>query len=284
MKIMVTPRDAMQGIKTFIPTKVKADYINCLLKVGFHTIDFGSFVSPKAIPQLSDTAEVLSLMDVSSTKSKLLAIVGNLRGAQIAASFEEINYFGYPFSTSPTFLKRNINATVEEALNNIADIQELCYQKNKELLIYFSMAFGNPYGDEHNDELIIAAIEKLDKLQIKTISLADTLGVGDNAAISSLFKILPFQFPEMDFGLHLHVKHSEALSKVEIAYHSGCRFFDTSLLGLGGCPMSGEELVGNLSAESLVEFLAQNKLDIPLDVNKLHEAVIKSNEVFLSVT
>ncbi len=280
MKIIVTPRDAMQGLKQFIPTQVKADYINCLLKVGFDTVDFGSFVSPKAIPQLRDTAEVLALLDLSATKSKLLAIVGNMQGAKAGAEFNEINAFGYPFSTSPTFLKRNINASIEVAYNTIEEIQNICQKTNKELVIYFSMAFGNPYGDEHNDELTIEAIERLKKLQIKTISLADTLGVGDDAIITKLFSYLDKKYADIEFGLHLHVKKSEAFAKIDSTYTSGCRHFDTALLGLGGCPMSGEEMVGNLSTEQLVQYLEINKIKNPLDLGKLNEAIIKANEVF----
>lgn len=280
MKIIVTPRDAMQGLKQFIPTEVKIDYINCLLKVGFDTVDFGSFVSPKAIPQLRDTAEVLQKLDLSSTKSKLLAIVGNVQGAIAGSEFPQINYFGYPFSTSSTFLKRNINSTIEEAYNTIEEIQNICVKTNKELVIYFSMAFGNPYGDEHNEYLILEAVKRLKKLQVKTISLADTVGVGDNEVIAKLFTLLDAKFRDIEFGLHLHVKKSEALARIDGAYKVGCRHFDTALLGLGGCPMSGEEMVGNLSTEQLVDYLKFNKIKIPLDVDLLKKAVKKAGEVF----
>jgi len=280
MKIIVTPRDAMQGLKQFIPTEVKADYINCLLKVGFDTVDFGSFVSPKAIPQLRDTTEVLKKLNLSSTKSKLLAIVCNLQGAKTGSEYSEINSFGFPFSTSPTFLKRNINSTIEDVYNTIEEIQNICVKTNKDLVIYFSMAFGNPYGDEHNDYLVVEAIERLKKLQIKTISLADTLGVGDNEIIARLFSYLDAKFRDIEFGLHLHVKQNEAIARIDGAYKVGCRHFDTALLGLGGCPLSGEEMVGNLSTEKLVEYLKLNKIQIPLNIALLKEAIIKAEEVF----
>lgn len=280
MKIIITPRDAMQGLKHFIPTEIKTDYINCLLKVGFDTVDFGSFVSPKAIPQLRDTAEVLKKLDFSGTKSKLLAIVGNVQGAKAASVHPQINYFGYPFSTSPTFLKRNINSTIENAYNSIEEIQNICIKTKKELVIYFSMVFGNPYGDEHNENHILEAVEKLKKLQIKTISLADTVGVGDNEIIAKLYSLLYIKFPDIEFGLHLHVNKNDAIDRIDSSYKAGCRYFDTALLGFGGCPMSGEEMIGNLSTEQLVDYLEINKINIPLNLDRLREAVKKTGEVF----
>lgn len=280
MRIVVTPRDAMQGKKNFIPTKLKADYINMLLKVGFDTVDFGSFVSPKAVPQMSDTAEVLKMLDLSQTKSKLLAIVGNLKGAQIGSVYEEINYFGYPFSASPTFLKLNINSTIDGALTTISDMQNICIKTNKELVIYFSMAFGNPYGDEHNDEIVIKGVESLRKIGIKTISLADTLGVGDNNVIANSFKRIKSEFPELELGLHLHVSMEEASEKVDSAYKAGCRYFDTAMLGMGGCPMSAHKLVGNLSTEQLVEYLETNHIPVPINRDKLEDAVSSAIEVY----
>ncbi|MEI8204130.1 MAG: hydroxymethylglutaryl-CoA lyase [Bacteroidota bacterium] len=280
MKLIVTPRDAMQGIKEFIPTQVKSDYINCLLEVGFDVIDFGSFVSPKAIPQLQDTSEVVKLLDLSSSKSKLLAIVGNTKGATIGAQFDEINYFGYPFSTSPEFLRRNINATIEEAYRTIEEIQNICVKANKELVIFFSMAFGNSYGDKHNYDLVDEAIEKLISFGIKTINLADTIGIAENDAITNLFKYVTAKYPILEFGIHLHTKKSETFEKIESAIKGGCNSFDTALLGLGGCPMSGEEMIGNLSTELFVEYLEKNHLEFTLDLNKLEAAVVKSKEVF----
>ncbi len=280
MKIVATPRDAMQGKKTFIPTKLKAEYINCLLKVGFDTIDFGSFVSPKAIPQLSDTAEVLKMLDLSNTNTKLLAIIGNYKGAQIGSEFDEIKYFGYPFSTSETFLKLNINSTIEQAFNNVTEIQNLLIKKNKELIIYLSMAFGNPYGDEQSNELLIKAISKLQSIGIKTISLADTLGIGDNNIIASIYSKIKNEFPKIDLGIHLHVSLDEANSKIDAAYKAGCRYFDVAMLGMGGCPMSARKLVGNLSTEQLIEYLDTNNLPNKLNKARLEEAVIKAMDVF----
>ena len=280
MKIIVSPRDAMQGLKHFIPTKVKADYINCLLKVGFDAIDFGSFVSPKVIPQLRDTHQVLKMLDLSSTKSKLLAIVCNLKGAKTASEFSEINTFGFPFSISPTFLKRNNNATIDQSYNTIEEIQNLCVKTNKDLIIYFSLAFGNPYGDEHNNNLIIEAVERLQKLNVKTIKLADTLGVGNNKSIALLFSNLDTMFHNIEFGLHLHVKKSEALDLIDYSYKNGCRYFDTALLGMGGCPMTGEEMMGVLSSEILIEYLNTNKIKTNLNIDCLNDAVDKSVEIF----
>ncbi|MBI5540602.1 MAG: hydroxymethylglutaryl-CoA lyase [Bacteroidia bacterium] len=280
MRIVATPRDAMQGKKNFIPTKLKAEYINCLLKVGFDTIDFGSFVSPKAIPQLSDTVEVLKMLDLSATKTKLLAIVGNLKGAQIGSAFDEISYFGYPFSISNTFLKLNINSNVDGALGTIEEMQNLVSKSNKELVIYFSMAFGNPYGDEHNDDLVINAIDKLQNIGIKTISLADTLGVGDNAVIANSFARVKREFPKIELGMHLHVSLEEANGKIDAAYKAGCRYFDVAMLGMGGCPMSAHDMVGNLSTEQLMEYLEYNNLEVPLKKDRLEDAVIKAMEVF----
>jgi hydroxymethylglutaryl-CoA lyase len=280
MKILVTPRDAMQGIKQFIPTEIKTEYINTILNIGFDIVDFGSFVSPKAIPQMSDTAEVLKNLNLSDSKSKLLSIIGNLYGARTAAKFPQIKYFGFPFSSSPAFLKRNINAGIEEAYQTVEDIQNICVRTDKELIIYFSMAFGNPYGDPHNENIIIQSVERLRKLGIKTISLADTVGVGNNESIANLFTLLSRQFTDIEFGLHLHVKQSEAAERIDRTYKAGCRFFDTSLLGMGGCPMSGGELLGNLSTEQLAEYLQQNNIPFSFDIQKLKKAVIQTNRIF----
>lgn len=280
MKIVATPRDAMQGKKTFIPTKLKAEYINLLLKVGFNTIDFGSFVSPKAIPQLKDTAEVLQMLDLSETKTKLLAIIGNYKGAEIGSGFEQIKFFGYPFSTSETFLKLNINSTVEKSFENIAEIQNLFVKKDKELIIYYSMAFGNPYGDEHNVDLIIKGIDKLKKLGIKTISLADTLGIGDYNLIYNTYYNVKKEFSDLDIGVHLHVSLDEAAEKIDAAYKAGCRYFDVAMLGMGGCPMSARKLVGNLSTEQLVEYLESNNIAVTINKSKLELAVLKAMDVF----
>lgn len=270
----------MQGFEPFIPTEIKADYINCLLKAGFDILDFGSFVSPKAIPQLRDTAEVVKKLDLSSTHTKLLAIIGNLKGAQNGSVFDEITYFAYPLSTSPTFLKKNLNTTVEQAFASVEEIQNLCIKTGKELLVYLSMAFGNPYSDEHSDEMIYGSIDKLDKLEIKKISFADTLGTGDISSIGPVFSNVLEKYKHIDFGVHLHTKKTEAYERIDAACKAGCRFFDTAILGIGGCPMSGEELVGNLSTEQLIEYMDKNNLCYSLNKDILFESVLKAKEIF----
>ncbi len=281
IKITECPRDAMQGIIPFIPTEMKVEYINTLLKVGFDIIDFGSFVSPKAIPQLSDTAEVLKKLDLSDTKSKLLAIIGNIKGAQNASPFEEINYLGFPFSLSSTFLKLNIKSTVAEALYTIEDIQNICITNKKELRIYLSMVFGNPYGDEIKLEDIQKSISFLKQIGIKKISLADTVGIGTSQNISELFSQLIPMFSDIEFGLHLHASPDSWKQKVDAAYNSGCRHFDSVILGLGGCPMSAKELVGNLKTENLVDYLETHRISHQLDLNNLRESINKAEKVFI---
>ena len=243
MKIIECPRDAMQGIHEFIPTQKKIEYINSLLKVGFDTIDFGSFVSPKAIPQLRDTAEVLNNLDLSSTKSKLLAIVANTRGAEDAVGFDEIQYLGFPFSISETFQLRNTNATIQEALIRVEEIQNLCIRNRKELVIYISMAFGNPYGDEWSSDVVIQWTTKLNQLGIKTIALADTVGVSNPESIIYLFSKLIPRFTDVEFGAHLHSTPQTRNEKIKAAFDSGCRSFDVAVHGFGGCPMANDDLV-----------------------------------------
>ncbi len=280
IKITECPRDALQGITTFIPTETKIDYINTLLKVGFDTLDFGSFVSPKAIPQLSDTAEIVKKLDLSGSKTKLLAIVGNTLGAQTAIQFEEIYYLGFPFSLSPTFLHLNIKSGIDEALIRIDNIQNLCVQNKKELVLYLSMAFGNPYGDVVTSKNVNETLKYLQKLGINRISLADTVGIGTAEKISTLFSGLIPMFPTIEFGLHLHSTPDTWLDKVNAAYQAGCRRFDSVILGLGGCPMSAKEMVGNLKTEDLVDYLEKNKIPHTLDLKKLNKAGKKAKEVF----
>ena len=280
MKIIECPRDAMQGIHEFIPTQKKIDYINTLLKVGFDTIDFGSFVSPKAIPQLSDTAEVLRGLDLSVTKSKLLAIVANVRGAQDAVGFDEINYLGFPFSISETFQLRNTNSTIEESLIRVEEIQNLCVRNRKELVIYISMAFGNPYGDAWNSDVAIQWTSKLSQLGIKIIALADTVGVGTPDSISSLFSKLIPRFTGVEFGAHLHSTVETRHEKIKAAYAAGCKRFDVAIHGFGGCPMANDDLVGNLSTESLLAFLEEEKQVLQLDKTFLLESYQLANTVF----
>lgn len=258
VKIIECPRDAMQGMETFIPTEQKAKYINQLLKVGFDTIDFGSFVSPKAIPQLKDTAEVLSLLDLENTNSKLLAIVANTRGAQDACNFEEIDYLGYPFSISETFQLRNTNATIEQSLSRVEEMQNLCVQHNKKMVVYISMAFGNPYGDPWSGQLAAEWTERLTKdLGIEIIALADTVGVSNGENITELFSTLIPEFPNIEIGAHLHTLPEDAQTKARLAYDSGCRRFDAAIKGYGGCPMAEDDLVGNMATELLIDALKE---------------------------
>jgi hydroxymethylglutaryl-CoA lyase len=265
MKIIECPRDAIQGIKHSISTEAKASYLNQLLQVGFNTIDFGSFVSAKAIPQMADTASVLNLLDLSNTKSKLLAIIANERGAAEACSFEQIDCLGYPFSISETFQLRNTGATLAESVDRVKAIQELCLKHNKQLVIYISMGFGNPYGDEWNSDIAIKWVEELSKLQINVFSLADTVGIADPQSISYLFGNLIPAFPELEFGAHLHTTVSTVNKKLEAAWQAGCRRFDGAILGYGGCPMAQNELVGNMPTEQLVDFMLSKNQALGFD-------------------
>lgn len=281
IKITECPRDAMQGIVHFIPTDVKATYINLLLQVGFDTIDFGSFVSAKAIPQLQDTAGVLSKLDLSNTRSKLLAIVANYRGAEEAVKHPEITYLGYPFSISETFQLRNTNTTLPQAFDNVKRMQELSMANNKKLLVYLSMGFGNPYGDEWNTAIIHEWTEKLVSEGIHNIALADTIGIADAAQIGSIYPDLCTMFPQTEFGIHLHSTPGTWQPKVAAAYQSGCKRFDTALKGYGGCPMATDDLTGNIATENLIDYLkSQNEL-LGLNFDKLQEALDYSGKVFL---
>jgi len=280
IKITECPRDAMQGIHDFIPTDIKAAYINLLLQVGFDTIDFGSFVSPKAIPQLQDTAEVLKKLDLSNTRSKLLAIIANYRGAEDAVKHEEINYLGYPFSISETFQIRNTNSTIEQAFETVQRINELCNKNAKQLLVYLSMGFGNPYGDEWNTGIIEHWAEKLISEGIKNIALADTIGVADADQISSIYPNLCRLFPDTEFGIHLHSTPDTWQPKIAAAYQSGCKRFDTALKGYGGCPMAKDDLTGNIATENLISHLKTQNEPTGLNMNKFKEAMDYSGKVF----
>jgi hydroxymethylglutaryl-CoA lyase len=252
IKLIECPRDAMQGIPEFIDTAIKAAYINQLLAVGFDTIDFGSFVSPKAIPQMRDTAEVLSLLDLHHSKSKLLAIVANVRGAEEALLFPEIDYLGFPLSLSETFQQRNTNASIAEALNAVEEIQNRCEISGKTLVTYLSMGFGNPYGDPYSPELVAEFVEKLEQLGIKIISLADTIGVATPELITSLFEVNVSSFPGIEFGAHLHSTKEAIAEKVLAGLKGGCNRFDGALKGYGGCPMAKDKLVGNMATELMI--------------------------------
>ncbi|MFA6247414.1 MAG: hydroxymethylglutaryl-CoA lyase [Mucilaginibacter sp.] len=280
IRITECPRDAMQGLHDFVPTDVKAAYINLLLQVGFDTIDFGSFVSPKAIPQMRDTAEVLSKLDLSNTRSKLLAIIANYRGAEDAVSHDEITYLGYPFSISETFQLRNTNTTIEQAFDNVKRINELCVTKDKELLIYLSMGFGNPYGDEWSNEIVQHWAQKMIDEGIGHIALSDTVGVASPEQIISLYPALTNLSEITEFGLHLHSTPDTWQEKVAAAYESGCKKFDVALKGYGGCPMAKDELTGNIATENLIAYLLHQNIDLGLNLDKLSEAMDYSVKVF----
>lgn len=281
LKIIECPRDAMQGLHQFIPTEEKARYINLLLKVGFETIDFGSFVSPKAIPQMRDTGEVLSKLDMSTTKTKLLAIVANKRGAIDAVQFDEITYLGYPFSVSETFQLRNTNATIEESLSRVADIQDICFSNKRKLVVYLSMGFGNPYGDPWNVEIVQHWVDHLAEMEIRTMALSDTIGVSNPENISYLFSNLIPPFPDVEFGAHLHTQPHNWREKIEAAYQSGCRRFDAALKGYGGCPMAKDELTGNMPTENLYGYFKEIGVETGLNEAAFNEAMAVVNEVFM---
>lgn len=261
MKLIECPRDAMQGIKTFIPTEKKIAYINLLLQAGFDTIDFGSFVSPKAIPQLADTQEVLKGLDLSKTHTQLLSIVANTRGATDACAFDEISYLGFPFSISETFQQRNANSSIEASLVRVEEIQNLCLRHGKRLVVYISMGFGNPYGDPWHPDIVMQWSEKLyKKLDVRILALSDTIGVSNAQNINALFQDLIPAFPEVEFGAHLHTTPNSWEEKVSAAYKAGCRRMDGALKGLGGCPMAADALTGNMATENVIAWMEQHGL------------------------
>ncbi len=280
MKITECPRDAMQGIKTMIPTEIKAEYINQLLKVGFDTIDFGSFVSPKAIPQMQDTPDVLKRLDLSSTKSKLLAIIANSRGAQDAVAFDEITYLGFPFSISETFQQRNTNSSILESLLRVEEIQNLCEKNNKQMVVYISMAFGNPYGDDWNSDIVIKWTKKMADMGIKTIALADTIGCSTPENIRYLFSNIIPEFKNITIGAHLHSNREKAMEKIEAAINSGCQSFDVAIHGFGGCPMAKDDLTGNMATEDLEAYLNKKGVQLNLNTSELLKAYQLSWNVF----
>jgi hydroxymethylglutaryl-CoA lyase len=266
MKIIECPRDAMQGLAEFIPTEAKVKYINQLLQVGFDTIDFGSFVSPKAIPQMRDTAQVLAQLEWSISRSKLLAIVANVKGADEASQFEAVSYLGFPLSLSETFQQRNTNRSITEALNTLETIKNICERTNKKLVTYISMGFGNPYNDPYDVSLVSGFVDLLITIGSDIISLADTVGVATPQDIGSVFKELSAQYPDREIGVHLHAHPQTAIDKIAAAYRAGCRRFDGAIKGYGGCPMAKDELVGNLATEVIANYLEQQ--GEPMDFNK----------------
>lgn len=280
VKLIECPRDAMQGINKFIPTKKKIRYIQSLLRVGFDTIDFGSFVSPRAIPQMQDTASVLSQLDLSGTNSKLLAIVANLRGAIAAANFSEIDYLGYPFSISENFQMRNTHKTILESVDVLKKIIEITKKKNKRLVVYLSMAFGNPYGDPWDLQIVGQWIEKLHNMGVEIISLSDTIGSSTKETISCLFSNLIPEFKKIEFGAHLHTHPLTWYDKVDAAFSAGCRRFDGAIQGYGGCPMAKDELTGNMPTEKLISYFTAKKIDTNIDVLAFESSHNAASEIF----
>lgn len=279
-KIVECPRDAMQGLHDFIPTEKKIRYINQLLTVGFDTLDFGSFVSPKAIPQLQDTAEVLASLDLSGTTSKLLAIIANYRGAETAVQYQEIRYLGFPFSISETFQQRNTHSSIAESLDTVKRVQQLCAQHDKELVLYISMGFGNPYGDPWNTEIAEKWVAEMDRLGIRIISLSDTIGIANPESISYLFSSLIPRFPHIEFGAHLHTTPDKWKEKIEAAFTSGCKRYDGAIKGFGGCPMASDDLTGNMATENLISFFEEKNVKLNLNKSEFEKSMIASIEVF----
>ena len=270
----------MQGLADFVPTEVKIEYINSLLKVGFDTIDFGSFVSPKAIPQMRDSAKVLEGLDLSTTSSKLLAIIANMRGAVDAAGFEAIQYLGFPLSISETFQQRNTNKSIIEALNELEQIQNLCKKTNKTLVVYLSMGFGNPYNEVFNEEIVTNFTSIMSTMGVKIVSLSDTIGIAQPDLIEKVFKTVISEFPGMEIGAHFHSTPGTAIDKVEAAYQAGCRRFDGALKGYGGCPMAKDELTGNIATEAMLSYFEAEQVDLNMDKNALNNALVTSLGVF----
>lgn len=270
----------MQGIKVFIPTEQKIEYLNALLKVGFHTIDAGSFVSARYVPQMADTAEVLEKINWRESSTKLSVIVANVRGAIEASRLEQITYLGYPFSISETFQQRNTNSDMQKALKTVASIREVAHRKNKEFVVYLSMAFGNPYGDPWSIEIAEQWVSEVDKFEVQCISLSDTIGVAKPDVITNFFNHLTQKFPHIEFGAHFHTTPSTWREKVDAAYQSGCKRFDGALKGYGGCPMAKDELTGNMPTENLVAYFDEMNEETGLDKTKLQEAMQFAARVF----
>lgn len=280
MKLIECPRDAMQGLAHFVPTDLKIRYLNALLQVGFDTLDFGSFVSSKTIPQMRDTAEVLTALDLSATKTKLLAIVANVRGAEQAVAYDQIDYVGFPLSVSETFQQRNTNKSISQAFAEMADIQTLCTQHGKNMVVYLSMGFGNPYGDAYSSDLVGDFTARLIQLGVRIIAPSDTVGSSTPEAIESLFRHLINQFPEVEFGAHLHARPGEGPAKVQAAVRAGVQRIDGALRGFGGCPMADDTLTGNLPTEEIVQTLTQQGIKLAINQEAFQKALTLSVGVF----
>ncbi|MBI1780130.1 MAG: hydroxymethylglutaryl-CoA lyase [Sphingobacteriales bacterium] len=281
IKLIECPRDAMQGWKHFIPTEKKIEYINSLLNVGFDTIDFGSFVSPKAIPQMADTKDVVSKLQFEQSETKLLAIVANYRGAEEASAYDGITYLGFPFSVSKTFQQRNTNSSIEESLGRVENIQNLCIKTGKQLVIYISMGFGNPYGDEYNEEIVFKWVDKIAAMDIKIISLADTVGLASADQVYSITNYLIQQLPEHEIGVHLHSTAFNWNEKLEAAVEAGCKRFDGALKGIGGCPMANDELVGNMDTELMIPWFENKQILTGINKDALQKASAIAAQIFV---
>lgn len=281
IKIIECPRDAMQGWKHFISTENKIRYINSLLKIGFDTIDFGSFVSPKAIPQMADTKNVLAKLDMQNATSKLLAIVANTRGATEAVVYDEISFLGFPFSISQTFQKKNTNSTIEESLKRVDEIQNLCFKHGKQIVIYLSMGFGNPYGDAFSEDVLLHYAEQMAKRNITIISLADTVGLAKPEQITFALNALIPKYKHIEFGVHLHSSSANKTDKLKAALNAGCKRFDGALKGIGGCPMAQDELIGNMQTEFMIDYFEQQNIKLQLNKNALTNSLQIANEIFI---
>ncbi|GAB3948591.1 hydroxymethylglutaryl-CoA lyase [Spirosoma harenae] len=280
MKLIECPRDAMQGLDQFVPTELKIQYLNSLLQVGFDTLDFGSFVSPKAIPQMRDTAEVISGLDLSKTSTKLLAIVANLRGVEQAVSYPQIQYVGFPLSVSETFQQRNTNKSIAQAFAELADIQSLCVTAGKQLVVYLSMGFGNPYGDPYSTDIVHEFTTRLVQMGVTIIAPSDTVGTSTPETIETLFEQLIKAFPTIEFGAHLHARPGEASAKVLAAVRAGVQRIDGALRGFGGCPMAADTLTGNLPTEEIIQILSSEGIKLSINQAALQKAMMVSAGVF----
>lgn len=279
-KLVECPRDAMQGLHDFVPTALKAEYLNLLLQVGFDTLDFGSFVSPKAIPQMKDTTEVLANLDLSRTSTKLLAIVANLRGVEVAVKHQEVDYLGFPFSISETFQRRNTNSSITQSLATVEEMLNLCDKSNKKAVVYLSMGFGNPYADEWNYEIVEKWADVLISKGVEILSLADTVGISTPEKIESILPKLISRFNNTEVGIHLHSTPAERFEKIEAGYRSGVKRIDSALKGFGGCPMAADDLTGNIATEDVIGFLNAKGETLNLDMDKWNEAMVLSGKVF----
>lgn len=280
VKITECPRDAIQGIKDFIPTSKKIDFYNCLLEVGFDIIDIGSFVSPKLVPQMKDTGNVLDGLNMDKTFSKLLVIIANYTGAVNAVDYDNVSFLGYPFSISNIFQKKNTNKTIYDSIKDVEKIKNLCVQKDKNLIIYLSMAFGNPYKEDYNIDIVNHWIYQLSQIGVNKIMISDTIGIANDSSISMLFKSVIKEFDKIEFGAHLHSNKSSVLSKINSAFNEGCRSFDSVIQGYGGCPMAQDKMIGNIETEKLVNFLFENKIKTNINFAKFKKAVNLSTDFY----